>query len=54
MEMAIIKVLFICGCGWRSPEMEEAQVHADTTGHCLHAQGEIRSSQDKKAKERSE
>lgn len=35
--MAVLKVEFNCGCGYKTPDTEEAKSHSDATGHAVHA-----------------
>ena len=35
--MAALKVEFNCGCGYKTPDTEEAKSHSDATGHAVHA-----------------
>ena len=39
--MAIIKVIYNCGCGYRTSKMEEAMKHADSELHVASFQGMV-------------
>ncbi len=39
---AEIKVKFVCGCGYTTPDMLQAVLHCEQTGHTLDAVGQIR------------
>jgi len=39
--MAIVKVKFVCGCGFQTTELVAAVVHSDERGHSLEATGTV-------------
>lgn len=46
--MATVKISFNCGCGYRTENIAEAVLHADTANHSLDVVGRITKDQKKK------
>lgn len=47
----MISLTYFCKCGWRSPVLDNAQAHADTTGHVVTVTGSITSTKTFDAKQ---